>query len=114
MFDVLFYELENGRRPVEKFLNSLSEKSRAKTFVLLDQLAKFGNKIGEPESKYMGDGIFELRLRTVDGQVRVFYFFCHDRRCVLTNGFLKKDKKTPRKYLNLARKYKTDYEMRFK
>lgn len=44
---------------------------------------------------------------------RVLYFFFIGKRAILTNGFVKKTQKTPPAAIELARKYKADYERRF-
>jgi len=44
---------------------------------------------------------------------RIFYFFCGDREIFLTNGFIKKTKKTPPGELEKALRYKADHERRF-
>ena len=43
---------------------------------------------------------------------RVFYFFYVGKKAILTNGFVKKSQKTPKRELALAKKYKADYERR--
>ena len=60
-FEVIFYEKENGDCPVEEFINSLDVKMRAKMIGLLELLEEKGNQLREPYSKYLGNGIFELR-----------------------------------------------------
>ena len=45
--------------------------------------------------------------------VRAFYFFCWNREIVMTNGFVKKTEKTPRREIRLAKKYRDDYLRRF-
>ena len=37
------------------------------------------------------------------------YFFCVDRRIILTNGFIKKTQKTPKKEIEKAKKYRKEY-----
>jgi len=37
------------------------------------------------------------------------YFFYHGREIILTNGFIKKTQKTPKKEIELAKKYRDDY-----
>ena len=37
----------------------------------------------------------------------------HEQKAVLTNGFIKKSKKTPKAEKELAKKYKADYERRY-
>ena len=43
---------------------------------------------------------------------RVFYFFFHKNKVILTNGFTKKSQKTPVSEIRRAKKYKVDYERR--
>lgn len=55
---------------------------------------------------------FELRIQFASDQIRLLYFFWSKNTCVITNGFIKKSQKIPRRPLDLARKYKTEYESR--
>ena len=112
MFDVKYYELPNGDIPVELFLDSLDVKMRAKALSSIEILAEFGNTLREPYSKPMGKGLFELRIRFAGDVSRIFYFFVIDNKIILTNGFVKKTRKTPPEEIALARRYKADYEGR--
>ena len=112
MFDVEFYQLPSGQKPVADFLNSLDKKMRAKALHSIAILEEFGNGLREPHSKPMGDGLFELRIKFSSDISRIFYFFVVDNKIILTNGFVKKTMKTPKAELDLARKYKADYERR--
>lgn len=112
MFEVEFYKLENGERPVISFLNTLDKKMRTKAAMSLQLLEQYGNQLREPQSKYIEDGIFELRIKFSSDITRIFYFFFRDNKIILTNGFIKKTQKTPRSELNKAKKYKHDYERR--
>lgn len=114
MFDVEFYRLPNGKAPVEEFLDSLNVKMRNKALNSLVLLQEFGNTLKEPHSKPIGDGIFELRIKFASDITRIFYFFYVGNRIVLTNGFIKKTQKTPPAEIELAKKYKEDYEARSK
>ena len=114
MFNVEYYELPNGERPVETFLDSLDLKMRAKALGSIDILAEFGNKLREPYSKAIGKGLFELRIKFAGDITRIFYFFVVNNRIILTNGFIKKTRKTPPGEIALAQKYKADYERRHK
>ena len=60
-FLVEFYEDENGDRPAEDFMNSLDVKMRSKLLLILKVLQEKGNMMREPYSKYLEDGIFEVR-----------------------------------------------------
>ena len=112
MFDIEFYRFENGKAPVEEFLDSLNPKMRNKAVRSLELLEEFGNTLREPNSKAMGDGLFELRIKFSSDITRIFYFFYVANKIVLTNGFVKKTQRTPPTEIELARKYKADYERR--
>ena len=111
-FRIEFYRTSSGMCPVEEFLDSLDIKTRVKALDSLTLLEEFGNKLREPYSKFMEDGIFELRIRFAGDIARIFYFFYSGRRIILTNGFIKKTMKTPKNELRRAHVYKEDYERR--
>jgi len=110
MFTIEYYELPNGDKPVKIFINGLDLKMRAKAFGRIELLEEHGNTLREPYSKAMGDGIFELRIDFAGDITRIFFFFMIGRKAVLTNDIIKKEEKTPQNALDLAKKYKTDYE----
>ena len=114
MFEVEYYELPNGEKPVERFIDSLELKMRVKALGSIDILAEFGNALREPYSRAIGKGLFELRIKFASDITRVFYFFYIYKRIVVTNGFVKKTQKTPSSEISLAMKYKADYERRHK
>ena len=114
MFIVEYYELPSGEKPVETFLDSLDLKMRVKALGSIDILAEFGNTLREPYSKEIGKGLFELRIKFAGDITRIFYFFVVDNKIILTNGFIKKTRKTPPNEIAIAMKYKADYEGRHK
>lgn len=109
MFDVEYYEKEDGTFPAEEFILSLDSKMQAKMFRELDLLETFGNQLREPHSKPLGDGIYEIRAKVASDITRVLYFFVVNKKIILTNGFVKKTQKTPDNEIALARKYRKDY-----
>ncbi len=113
-FEVLFYEKENGQCPVEEFLKKLDVKMRAKMVGLLEILEEKGNVLREPYSKHLEDGIFEIRCKVGSNITRVLYFFYYQGKIVLTNGFVKKRQKTPRKEIQVAKLRRADYVERMK
>ncbi|MCL2052380.1 MAG: type II toxin-antitoxin system RelE/ParE family toxin [Lachnospiraceae bacterium] len=113
MFDIDFYQLSNGEKPVEKFIDNLDEKMQLKALASIEILAEYGNNIRKPHSKSLGKGLFELRIRFANDITRIFYFFVANNRIILTNGFIKKSQKIPLNEIILARKYKADFERRF-
>jgi phage-related protein len=113
MYEIEFYDTEDGRCPVQEFLDDLDPKMHAKTLRTIDLLEANGPALREPQSGPMGDGIFELRTKQSSNITRIFYFFFVGKKAILTNGFIKKTQKTPKAELELAKKYKADYERRY-
>ena len=107
--DVIFYDLPNGKEPVREFLDSLDDKMRAKMLREIGLLAANGTDLREPDSKNIGDGIFELRAKVGSDISRVIYFFFVGRRAILTNGFIKKTAKTPPAEKEKAKRYRAEY-----
>ena len=66
----------------------------------------------EPYSKMIGDGLLELRVKQGNDIVRLLYFFIIGKKIIITNGFTKKTNKTPVSEIELAKRYKQDYEWR--
>ena len=105
----MFYESAGGEQPAKAFLLTLDKKMRAKMVSMISLLQNNGYELREPYSKYLSEGIFELRAKVGSDVTRVLYFFYVDRQIVLTNGFVKKTKKTPKKEIERAKKYRADF-----
>lgn len=112
-FEVVFYRTANGAVPMDELLDSLESKLRVKVDHDLHALREQANMLREPHSKSMGEGLFELRIRQGNDIVRAFYFFFVGRMIVVTNGFVKKTQKTPRREIARALAYKADWKERF-
>lgn len=108
-YEIELYEKLDGSCPVAEFLDSLEPKMWAKVARNIDLLALHNINLREPLVKPVENGIFELRTQMGNNISRVFYFFFTGKKIVLTNGFIKKTQKTPRKYIDIAIAYKNDY-----
>lgn len=108
-FEIIFYEKADGTEPAKDFILSLDVKMRAKMFRTIEMLKTNGNRLREPESKALDDGIMKLRAKVGSDISRVLYFFVVGQKAVLTNGFIKKTQKTPKAELELAKRYRADY-----
>lgn len=111
-FEVEYFEKEDGTYPAEEFILSQDVKMRAKLFRLLELLEEKGNTLREPYSKSLDDGIFEIKAKQGSNITRVLYFFYIGNKIILTNGFIKKSQKTPPSEIDLAKKYRAEYEKR--
>jgi phage-related protein len=109
MFRIIFYETEEGIRPVSDFLDSLENKMAAKLIGLMDILEEKGTELRLPYSESLGDGIFELRCKQGSNITRVLFFFYYDHQIIVTNGFVKKTQKTPQKEIKLAKERRADW-----
>lgn len=112
MINIEFYTLDDGDCPVAEFILSLDPKMKAKVLRTIDLLKNNGPLLREPYSKSLSDGIFELRIKQGNDITRILYFFFTGNKAILTNGFIKKSQKTPKKIIETAKKYKEEYQRR--
>ena len=61
MQEIQYYADEEGRKPVQEFIDALDCKMQAKVFGRLELLEEYGPMLGMPLAKHLDDGIFELR-----------------------------------------------------
>ncbi len=110
---VEFYKKENGEKPAGEFIKSIEDiKLRAKVIRTIKLLEEFGHLLGEPDSKELDEGICELRTIQGNNIARCMYFFTVGDKAIVTNGIIKKTQKTPNDVIELAKKYRLDYERR--
>ena len=112
MFEVDYYEGENGKKPAEEFIDSQDTKMRAKVFGRLALLEEYGSELGMPFSRHLDDGVFELRTTASGNITRILYFFVVGKRIILTHGFVKKTRKTPARELDRAKSIRDDWRKR--
>ena len=112
MFKLEFYETEDGKHPVEEFLDSLDTKMNAKMVGLMELLEEKGTELRMSYSQHLEDGIFELRCKQGSNITRALYFFYIGKRIVVTSGFVKKTQKTPPGEIQLAKDRREDWTIR--
>lgn len=78
------------------------------TFDLIEEIPR----VPETYLRYIEntDGLYEIRIQFGSDIFRIFCFFDRGRLVVVTNGFQKKDQKTPKKEIERALKIKQEYE----
>lgn len=61
-------------------------------------------------SKYLDDGIYELRASVATNEARELYFFVtNSNEVIVTNGFTKKTQKTPEGAIEKAKSLRDEY-----
>jgi phage-related protein len=92
------------------FYKSQDSKIQEKIEYVLD-LVRFEKQVPIKFFKYLDDtdGIYEIRIMTTFKNIRILCFFDKGELVVLTNCFLKKTQKTPRKEIKTAEKLKKEY-----
>jgi phage-related protein len=115
-WSVEYVELKD-KKPFEEFIFGLSKKERAKIFETINYFLGLKNEnllIKESLSKHIEDGIFELRTSLRDKIARSLYFYQRGSKIVITHGFIKKTRKTPRKEIERAKELREQYIKRLK
>jgi phage-related protein len=96
------YSIQYFSDAVKDEILELPDTLAARYLVLTRRMLSIGPNLGEPHTKPFGDGLFELRLKGVEGIARVFYCALIGKRIVMLHSFVKKTQKTPPKELKLA------------
>ena len=117
MYDVEFYETQDGKSQIWEFLEDLRIKAATskdariqhkQASLYIELLQQNGTRLNENITKHLEDGIWELR----PGNNRVFYFFFQDNTFVLFHQFRKKTQKTPKRESEKAKRERDDYLFR--
>ena len=88
---------------VQEHILELPDTLAARYVVLTRRMLAVGPHLGEPHTKAMGGGLFELRLKGADGIARIFYCTLIGKRIVMLHSFIKKTERTPARELAVAR-----------
>jgi phage-related protein len=98
-----FWSTAAGNEPVRDWLRSLPKADRQTIGNDLRRL-QFGWPVGMPLCKPLGKGLLELRSTLSSHRIARILLTFFDGTIVLLHGFIKKDQKTPKDDLELARK----------
>ncbi len=135
LFTIEFFEEDDGRRPVEEWMESLNDLKIAALLAALEHvLSHLGVNICASEwGKQLGDGLFEFRIRHTAAEIESMFgagsrggrrgkvllrVFCHaygDKIVLLMNGYDKGEDPSERrqqKEIRLARKRLLDFKER--
>jgi len=109
---VEYYRDSKGNEPVADFIDALPNETQAKVFRIIDLLGEYGVLLKEPYTRQVRGKIRELRLKDVQGAIRILYFTYTERRFILLHGFIKKTEKTPLREIEIAEKRMNDFIQR--
>ena len=67
-------------------------------------IEEYGPMLGEPYTKSLGEGLFEIRAKGKEGVGRSFFCTLVGQEVVVLHSFIKKSQKIPKKEMKIARK----------
>ena len=104
----VFFRTTEGVEPVREWLKSMPKGDRQRIGVDI-KTVEYGWPIGMPTCRPLGQGLWEVRTKLRDREVRVMFFF-EGELMILTHGFVKKERQTPPRDMRLARDRKRQWE----
>jgi phage-related protein len=96
------FEIRYYSQTVLRDILELPDTLAARYVVLSRRMVSMGPNLGEPHTKAMGQGLFELQLKGSEGIARVLYCTQVGRRIVVLHSFVKKSNRTPARELAVA------------
>ncbi len=110
MREIIFYKTVNNKIPVEEFLESLSDKQVEKILWVLRLIKQLDRIPAGYFKKLEGtDDIWKVRSGLGNNEFRLLGFWYKLNFIVLTNGFIKKTRKTPKPEIELAESRKKEF-----
>lgn len=112
MFQIELYQTEDGRIPLDEFLEGLDAKLYAKILRDIDLLEVFGTALTMPQARHLDGALWELRTKFSSNISRIICFTQSQGRIILLSGFVKKSQRTPQGEVDRARRYMEDWKRR--
>ena len=97
------YSITYYSREVQEDIMNLPVTLQARYIGLTQRMLEYGPNLGLPHTDAFGGGLFELRLKGVEGIARVFFCTMIEQEIIMLHSFIKKAQKTPAKELKLAK-----------
>ena len=108
MREIKLYQTSNGNRPVERFLDSLSDRQVRDVLDVL-RLIREEDVVPANLWKKITRHIWEVRARTGSDTLRLLGFFDGGSLVILVSGFFKKTQKTPQNEVKTAERRRKDH-----
>lgn len=104
-YDIVFYNAA-----VQADIEAWPAGINASFVRIAEQIEISGPNLGLPYTKAVGEGLFEIRARGMEGIGRAFFCCMSGRKVVILHGFIKKTQATPTRELKIARKRMKEIE----
>jgi len=101
ILSVKFFATEAGSEPVREWLKDLSAQDRTPIGEDI-KTVQFGWPLGMPLVDHIEGDIWEVRIK-LDNRIARVLFVIVNKTMILLHGFIKKDQKTPKPELDLAK-----------
>jgi len=95
---------------VEDETLELPPKILAKMLHIFELIEMSGAQLGEPYTKPLNDGLFEIRSKGREGIGRSIYCYQKGKKIIILHSFVKKDQKIPKRDLEIALKRKKEID----
>lgn len=78
---VVYYQDLDGKVPVLEWLGAIPDVARLRCIARIEQLGTFGHELRRPIADYLGNDLYELRVKVGRMNLRVIYFFSRTNSC---------------------------------
>ena len=117
-WEIYYYKNKRGKEPVKDFIDDLRMKDQVKIFDWISRLEELGPNAIRPLVEFLGDDIYELRIKLSDTESRILYFFIFKNCLILADAWNKKknaaSKTEYKKHIEIAKNCLKDYNDRMK
>jgi len=104
------WKIEFFDEGVEEETLALPPKILAKMLHIFELIEMAGAQLGEPYTKPLKEGLFEVRAKAREGIGRSIYCYQKGQKIIILHSFVKKDQKTPARDLDIALKRKKEID----
>ncbi|AGA25593.1 type II toxin-antitoxin system RelE/ParE family toxin [Singulisphaera acidiphila] len=100
--EIKIYREDDGTIPLRLWLGSLDRKSQERCLAALVILGNHGHDLRRPHVENLGEGIYELRVKSGRVNFRMLYAFQGREAIIVSHGFAK-ERDIPPKEIALAK-----------